>query len=257
MKRKLMAATLAVSMAASMAVPAVSFAEEATTEAAVEATAETPEVKRAILDTDMSYLNDDAIVMFMLAQADSLGECDFLGVTTVGGNTFCAPGTTAALRQLELIGRSDIPVYMGTDIPLMGFRNMEAESQIWGMPEYSGAYWDWDEKTFGDVTKRPTDYKNLPSEPKYGYAETEAQDEHAIDFIIEQVHKYPGEVTIFVIGAGTNMALAVRKDPTIVEDAAGVIYMGGAVDVPGNCNTTAEFNWYYDPEGIRICLNAE
>ena len=66
MKRKLMAATLAVSMAASMAVPAVSFAEEATTEAAVEATAETPEVKRAILDTDMSYLNDDAIVMFML-----------------------------------------------------------------------------------------------------------------------------------------------------------------------------------------------
>lgn len=239
MKRKLMAATLAVSMAASMAVPAVSFAEEATTEAAVEATAETPEVKRAILDTDMSYLNDDAIVMFMLAQADSLGECDFLGVTTVGGNTFCAPGTTAALRQLELIGRSDIPVYMGTDIPLMGFRNMEAESQIWGMPEYSGAYWDWDEKTFGDVTKRPTDYKNLPSEPKYGYAETEAQDEHAIDFIIEQVHKYPGEVTIFVIGAGTNMALAVRKDPTIVEDAAGVIYMGGAVDVPGNCNTTA------------------
>lgn len=257
MKRKLMAATLAVSMAASMAVPAVSFAEEATTEAAVEATAETPEVKRAILDTDMSYLNDDAIVMFMLAQADSLGECDFLGVTTVGGNTFCAPGTTAALRQLELIGRSDIPVYMGTDIPLMGFRNMEAESQIWGMPEYSGAYWDWDEKTFGDVTKRPTDYKNLPSEPKYGYAETEAQDEHAIDFIIEQVHKYPGEVTIFVIGAGTNMALAVRKDPTIVEDAAGVIYMGGAVDVPGNCNTTAEFNWYYDPEAIRICLNAE
>ena len=257
MKRKLMAATLAVSMAASMAVPAVSFAEEATTEAAVETTAETPAVKRAILDTDMGYLNDDAIVMFMLAQADSLGECDFLGVTTVGGNTFCASGTTAALRQLELIGRSDIPVYMGTDIPLMGFRNMEAESQIWGMPEYSGAYWDWNEKTFGDVTKRPTDYKNLPSEPKYGYAETEAQDEHAIDFIIEQVHKYPGEVTIFVIGAGTNMALAVRKDPTIVEDAAGVVYMGGAVDVPGNCNTTAEFNWYYDPEGIRICLNAE
>ena len=119
MKRKLMAATLAVSMAASMAVPAVSFAEEATTEAAVEATAETPAVKRAILDTDMSYLNDDAIVMFMLAQADSLGDCDFLGVTTVGGNTFCAPGATAALRQLELIGRSDIPVYMGTDIPLM------------------------------------------------------------------------------------------------------------------------------------------
>ena len=51
-----------------------------------------------------------------------------------------------------------------------------------------------------------------------------------------------GEVTIFVIGAGTNMALAVRKDPTIVDDAAGVVYMGGAIDIPGNSNTTAEFN---------------
>ena len=59
-----------------------------------------------------------------------------------------------------------------------------------------------------------------------------------------------------MIGAGTNMALAVRKDPTIVDDAAGVVYMGGAIDIPGNSNTTAEFNWYYDPEGIRICLNA-
>ena len=259
MKKNFLAVTLAASMLASMAMPAVAFAEETTDTQAVEATAENTEstgVKRAILDTDMSYLNDDAIVMFMLAQADKMGDCDFLGVTTVGGNTWSAVGTTAALRQLELIGRSDIPVYMGTDIPLMGFRNMEAESQIWGMPEYSGAYWNFNESCFGDVSQRPTDYKNLPTEPKYGYAETEAQDEHAVDFIIEQVHKYPGEVTIFVIGAGTNMALAVRKDPTIVDDAAGVVYMGGAVDIPGNSNTTAEYNWYYDPEGIRICLNA-
>ena len=247
MKKRLVALTMALGMMASLGTPMFSFAEEAAT---------TGSVKRAILDTDMSYLNDDAIVMFMLAQADKKGECDFLGVTTVGGNTWVPYGTTAALRQLELIGRSDIPVYMGTDVPLMGFRNMEAESQIWGMPEYSGAYWDWSTSYFCDVNERPRDYKNLPSEPKYGYAETEAQDEHAIDFIIEQVHKYPVEVTIFVIGAGTNMALAVRKDPTIVDDAAGVVYMGGAIDIPGNSNTTAEFNWYYDPEGIRICLNA-
>ena len=60
-----------------------------------------------------------------------------------------------------------------------------------------------------------------------------------------------------MIGAGTNMALAVRKDPTIVEDAAGVIYMGGAVDIPGNSSPSAEFNWYYDPEGIKVCLNSE
>lgn len=244
--KKLVAMALAAGMALTMAAPAAVSASEAAE----------PAMKRAILDTDMGYLNDDAIVMFMLAQADSLGECDFLGVTTVGGNSWCASGATAALRQLELIGREDVPVYLGCDVPLMGFRNMDAESKIWGMPEYAGAYWDWATSYFCDVNQRPTDYKNLPSEPKYGYAETEVQDEHAVDFIIEQVHKYPGEVTIFVIGAGTNMALAVRKDPSIVEDAAGVIYMGGAVDIPGNSSSAAEFNWYYDPEGIRVCLES-
>lgn len=258
--KKLLAMALTATMVAAMAAPAAVYAEGTSEETAAEAAAdtaeETPAVKRAILDTDMGYLNDDAIVMFMLAQADSLGECDFLGVSTVGGNSWVASGTTAALRQLELIGREDIPVYSGCDVPLLGFRNMKAESELWGMPEYSGAYWDWGSSDFCDVNERPTDYKNLPSEPKYGYATTEAQDEHAVDFIIEQVHKYPGEVTIFVIGAGTNMALAVRKDPTIVEDAAGVIYMGGAVDIPGNSSPSAEFNWYYDPEGIRVCLNS-
>lgn len=250
---------LAVGMAVSLAVPVTVCAEETATEAVTEAAVEAAEdsgVKRAILDTDMGYLNDDAIVLFMLAQADSMGDCDFLGVTTVGGNTWSAYGATAALRQLELIGRSDIPVYQGCDVPLMGFRDMEAESQIWGMPEYCGAYWDWGTSDFADVSARPTNYRELTSEPPYGYSETDLQEEHAVDFIIEQVHKYPGEVTIFVIGAGTNMALAVRKDPTIVDDAAGVIYMGGAVDIPGNSSSAAEFNWYYDPEGIRICLES-
>lgn len=81
MKKNFLAVTLAASMLASMAMPAVAFAEETTDTQAVEATAENTEstgVKRAILDTDMSYLNDDAIVMFMLAQADKMGDCDFL-----------------------------------------------------------------------------------------------------------------------------------------------------------------------------------
>ena len=98
--KKLVAMALAAGMALTMAAPAAVSASEAAE----------PAVKRAILDTDMGYLNDDAIVMFMLAQEDSLGNCDFLGITTVGGNSWCASGATAALRQRELIGREDIPV---------------------------------------------------------------------------------------------------------------------------------------------------
>ena len=136
-------------MLASMAMPAVAFAEETTDTQAVEATAENTEstgVKRAILDTDMSYLNDDAIVMFMLAQADKMGDCDFLGVTTVGGNTWSAVGTTAALRQLELIGRSDIPVLYGELMyRLWDSVIWKQKARFGGMPEYSGAYWNFNE----------------------------------------------------------------------------------------------------------------
>ena len=63
-------------------------------------------VPKVILDTDIAYVNDDAIAMFVLAQADRAGMVKFLGVTTAGGNVFIPEATTAALRQLELIGRT-------------------------------------------------------------------------------------------------------------------------------------------------------
>ncbi|MBQ6971404.1 MAG: nucleoside hydrolase [Synergistaceae bacterium] len=66
--------------------------------------------RKVILDTDMAYLNDDALAMFVLCQADKAGMLELLGVTTAGGNVFVPEATTAALRQLELIGRQNIPV---------------------------------------------------------------------------------------------------------------------------------------------------
>lgn len=80
--------------------------------------------RKVILDCDMTYLGDDAMCMCILAQADNIGLIDLLGVTITGGNSFVASGTNAALNQLEAIGREDIPVYMGTDVPLNGFRDM-------------------------------------------------------------------------------------------------------------------------------------
>ena len=211
---------------------------------------------KVILDTDMAYLNDDALAMFVLAQADKAGMLDLLGVTTVGGNVFVPEATTSALRQLELIGRLDIPVYQGTDEPLAGFRNMREESRLYGMPIFCGAYWDFSRNDFADLSKRPTHYLKLNSEPIYGYPETRAKELPAWDFIIESVKSNPGEVTIMSIGAATNIATALRKYPVLAENAAGIIYMGGDIDVPGNATAAAEVNWFYDPDAIKLCLSA-
>ena len=212
---------------------------------------------KVIFDSDMAYLNDDALAMFMLAQADKAGSLQLLGITTVGGNVFVPEATTAALRQLELIGRTDVKVYQGVDVPLAGFRNMKEEARLYGVPFYCGAYWDFGTNTFADIDRRSPDYLHLSKEPLYGYPQTRAEKLSAIDFMIEQVKKYPDEVTIMAIGSATNIALALKKYPELAEHAAGIIYMGGDIDRPGQATSAAEFNFYYDPDAIKLCLAAD
>ena len=213
--------------------------------------------RKVILDTDMAYLNDDALAMFMLAQADKAGMLELLGVTTTGGNVFAPEATAAALRQLELIGRSDIPVYQGTDEPLAGFRDMRREARLYGMPNFCGAYWDFSRDDFADISARPRDYLKLNTEPLFGYPETRAKELPAWDFIIGSVKANPGEVTIMAVGGATNIAHALKKYPALAEEAAGIIYMGGDIDIPGNATPAAEINWYYDPDAIKFCLAAK
>lgn len=209
------------------------------------------ETNKVILDCDMGYLGDDAYCMFILAQADAAGWIDFLGVTSVGGNEICAVGVNAILNQLEAIERPDIPVYAGTDVPVMGFRNLSLDQPITGGFQWTGGY-----RQLANYVS-PDKYHDLGAlyNESWGYSKGEVQEQGAVEFMIEQVHKYPGEVTIFAIGACTNVALACMMDPTFAENTAGIIYMGGAIDVPGNANACGEFNWFYDPESVQICLN--
>ncbi|WP_169091242.1 nucleoside hydrolase [Paenibacillus sp. PL91] len=212
------------------------------------ATSATPasikEKEKVIIDADMGELNDDSITMFMLANAENV---NVLGVTIVAGNTWAEEGTAYTLRQLELIKRTDIPVIVGAGEPLMGSRQtqLDAEQKIWGNSEYLGSY----------ARQRPKSYLKLAAAPYGGYPTTKPlSDTTAVDFIIQQVKKYPNQVTLFAIGPATNIALAVKKNPEIVPLVKQIIYMGGAIDIPGNTSPAAEFNWWFDPESIKITL---
>jgi inosine-uridine nucleoside N-ribohydrolase len=200
----------------------------------------------AIVDADMGVLNDDAVALFMLLNSPNV---TVLGVTIVPGNSWMEHGTAAALRQLELVNRKDIPVFMGVREPLMGNRQpwLEAEERLWGRSEYLGA--------FG--RPRPESYLALDRAPAIGYpASLKPADEHAVDFLVRAIKAHPNQVTLFVLGPATNVALAIRKNPEIVPLVKRVYYMGGAIDVPGNTTPAAEFNWWFDPESVRITLRA-
>lgn len=209
------------------------------------------ETHKVIFDTDMGYFGDDTYALFILLQADAAGYIDLLGVTSVGANVTIAEDTTAILNQLEAVGRDDIPVYMGTDIPLMGLHD-DATIAANGLKRIKSMQKVLD---YGDTIS----YDNLGDleNETWGYSSLKPQEKSAWEFMIDSVHEYPGQVTIIAVGACTNVALAIKEDPTFAENTAGIYYMGGAIDVPGNDTPCAERNWYYDPEAVDICLQAD
>ncbi|MDO4274978.1 MAG: nucleoside hydrolase [Eubacteriales bacterium] len=209
------------------------------------------ESNKVIFDTDMGYFGDDTYALFMLLQADAANWIDLLGVTSVGGNVTIAEGTTAILNQLEKAGRDDIPVYMGTDRPTLGLHD-DATIEANGLKRIKSM-----DKvlTYGDTIS----YDNLGDleDETWGYSTLKPQEDKAWEFMVEQVNANPGKVTIIAVGACTNVAMAIQSDPGFAAKTAGIYYMGGAIDVPGNDTPCAERNWYYDPEAVDICLQAD
>lgn len=53
----------------------------------------------------------------------------------------------------------------------------------------------------------------------------------ALTFMIEMVHKYPGEVEIYAAGAMTNIALAIKQNATFASNCKGIVIQEGYLDV--------------------------
>ena len=79
---------------------------------------------------------------------------------------------------------------------------------------------------------------------------------HAVDFLIETVHKYPGDIHLIAIAPLTNIAMAIKKDPTIVPKIPHLYIMGGTNNALGNITPSAEYNFLVDPEAAKIVLHS-
>jgi len=125
-------------------------------------------------------------------------------------------------------GRSDMPVCAGVGLPLI-------------RPPFTAP------ETHGDSG---LGYARLPASP-VGPA-----NEHAVDLIIREIMARPGEVTLVAVAPLTNVALAIRKEPRIVQAVREVIIMGAALRVDGNTTSLAEFNFFVDPHAAHIVLES-
>lgn len=179
--------------------------------------------KKIILDTDPGI--DDACAM-LLALASP--EISVEGLTIVHGNCSLEQGTKNALSVLELANASHIPVAQGCEVPLVQPSLLAPE-------------------THGDTG---LGYAKLP-EPR-----TKSTGQHGIDFLIEKMMAAPGEITLLAIGPLTNIALAIRQEPRVVQAVKELIIMGGAIRHEGNTTALAEFNTYVDPHAAHIVYHA-
>ena len=202
--------------------------------------------------------DQQAILVFLNSE-----KFEVLGITTVSGDQWVKEETQHVLRLLELDGRTDVPVYQGAEFPLI---NSKEESERWeamyGKFEYKGAWTDKFKANRSIVYEMPYhDPDVVPPMPE-GEPHLRAQAVTAAEFIVQMVHKYPGEVVLWAGGPLTNYALALKLDPAVATLAKEFVLMGGglwadkgAID-PKALDARREFNWWFDPEAARIVLRA-
>jgi inosine-uridine nucleoside N-ribohydrolase len=75
-----------------------------------------------------------------------------------------------------------------------------------------------------------------------------------VDWLIETYLGSNGDIVLCPVGPLTNIALAIQKEPRILEAIPEIVIMGGAHD-HGNITASAEFNIWLDPEAARIVVN--
>ena len=175
-----------------------------------------------LIDTDPGV--DDALALLM-AFDDPRHEV--VALTIAAGNVGLRHTVANALKLCEVAG-VDVPVHAGCASPLLH-------------PAHDAAYVHGRDG-FGDTGYAP--------------AMRVAEAEHAALAIIRLSHVHAGRLLLVALGPLTNIALALRLDPTLPARVARFVVMGGAVTAHGNITPAAEFNVAFDPEAAHIVFEA-
>ena len=152
-----------------------------------------------------------------------------LGIVVTPADCYIQPALGATRKLLDLMGRSDIPV---------------AESTVRGL------------NPFPRIFRRDAftiDHLPILNENDTVRAPLAAETGQA--FMVRTLHEAPEQVTILSTGPLSTIAAALDIDPSIEYKIKELIWMGGALNVPGNVDKiieggqdgSAEWNVYWDP----------
>ena len=177
---------------------------------------------RVILDVDTGV--DDALAI-ALAVGDPRVQLE--AVIAVAGNVGWSCTTRNSLRVLDWLGATGVPVYAGADAPVSG-------------PLREASHWHAEDGLGG---ARLPESSRLPEPDGVGY-------------LCARLLAEPGASTLVCTGPLTNLALALQREPRIVDCVRKIVVMGGAARVPGQRHTCGGIQHVCRSRGRRVCLRA-
>ena len=178
--------------------------------------------RKIILDVDTGH--DDAVAIMMAARNPAI---ELVGITVTAGNQYLEK---TLKNTLNLCSALDIacPVHAGMTRPLL--RDLKPASYIHGESGFDG--------------------------PVFGPCKKEQAPGHAVDFIVDTVlASKPGEIALVAVGPLSNIAMAIRLEPSIATRIREIVIMGGSIK-GGNVTPSAEFNIFADPEAAEIVFTS-
>ncbi|OWK34622.1 Inosine-uridine preferring nucleoside hydrolase [Fimbriiglobus ruber] len=185
-----------------------------------------------VYDTDMG--SDDWLAALLLLCHPAV---DLKAITVTGaGLAHAEYGVRHALSLVALAGKRTVEVARGRETPLKGSNAFPSS---------------WREES--------DNLAGLELPPG-----TPASTRSAVETILSLSHEPGGKLTVVATGPLTNLAEALRADPTLRDRLAMIYVMGGAVEVAGNVhatcpelpNGTAEWNFYVDPAAAAEVLES-
>lgn len=178
-------------------------------------------MRKIIIDTDAG-VDDAQAIMMALTHPDT----EISAITMVMGNVPVTAVSKNVPRILDVFD-ANVPFYVGADRPLV-------------TPYVDAAYVHGDDGLGNS---------GIP------YSSRQSEDEHAVYALIRLINESPNEYEIIALGPLTNLALAVRLDPTLPQKVKRLVIMGGTIGARGNTSALAEYNFFADPEAVQVVLD--
>jgi len=173
---------------------------------------------------------DDYLATLLLMTMD---QVEPLGVVVTPADCYIQPALSITRKMLDLVGRSHIPV---------------AESTVRGVNPFPQLY-----------RRDSLVIDHFPILNQADDIQTPLLEESGQQFMVRVLRDAAEPITLMMTGPLTTLAVALDMAPDIEAKIEQVVWMGGALKVPGNVVTdlepgqdgTAEWNAYWDPIAIQ------